>query len=121
MDPTLAEILAQHDGLRAMMDHCDELADELERSDGSPVALMREVAELREAFEAHNRTEERVLRPMLGDPADGVRLDHLVAQHVGEHRAMHGRLLSGPTAELRAVIASLRAHLATEERYFRVR
>jgi hypothetical protein len=116
----LDEILAQHDALRAMMDHCDQLADALDLSDDSPAALIQEIARLREAFEAHNRCEERELRPLLGtvSPPDDARLDRVVAHHVDEHRAMHRSLVAGPTAELRVAIAALRGHLAIEERYF---
>jgi hypothetical protein len=39
------------------------------------------------------------------------------ADHVDEHRALRHRL-DGPTAELRATLYELRAHLAGEERYF---
>lgn len=51
-----------------------------------------------------------------------VRVARMVEDHVEEHRAMRSAMStasgSAATAELRGVLASLREHLATEERYF---
>ena len=116
----LDKLLTQHESLRVLMDECEQLADELDARGGPPTQLLPRVAQLRVAFEAHNKFEESVLPPILRD-ADAfgdVRIERMVADHVGEHRAMHDRLAAGPTAELRATIARLREHLATEERYF---
>jgi hypothetical protein len=116
----LAELAAQHAALRGMMDRCDELADELDAGRMGPTQLTREVSRLRLAFDAHNRFEEQLLRPvLLGTDSFGeVRLERMVEEHVGEHRAIRVGLGSGATAELRAVVANLRAHLDAEERYF---
>jgi len=116
----LAELEAQHDVLRGMMDRCEELADELDAGRMGPMQLTREVARLRLAFDAHNRFEEQLLRPVLlaTDAFGEVRVEHMVDEHVGEHRAMRAKLGSEATSDLRAVIANLRAHLAAEERYF---
>lgn len=116
----LAELEAQHAALRGMMDRCDELADELDAGRMGPVQLTREVARLRLAFDAHNRFEEQLLRPvLLGTDSFGeVRVERMFEEHVGEHREIRVRLGSDATADLRAVIASLRAHLEAEERYF---
>lgn len=116
----LTKLQTQHAALRAMMTRCEQVADELDFGRGSGAAVLRAVAELRTAFEAHNQFEESVLRPILAD-ADAfgdVRIDHMIADHVDEHRAMRGRLGDGPTGELRATIAELRAHLVAEEKYF---
>ena len=115
----LDELLTQHESLRVMMDRCDQLADELDAGSESPLPLMRAVAQLRSAFETHNRFEEQVLRPILQDTVafGDLRVERMVSDHVAEHRAMLGRL-GGPTAELRGSIASLRDHLDTEERHF---
>lgn len=116
----LAELEAQHQVLRGMMDRCDELADELDAGSGDPSQLTREVARLRVAFDAHNKFEEELLRPVLlaTDSFGEVRLERMIEDHVGEHRAMRQQLGSTATADLRAVIDSLRSHLAAEERYF---
>lgn len=116
----LKELMAQHAKLREMMDHCEELADEADATGDPPIQLTREVAKLRLAFDAHNAFEEQLLRPVLleQDAFGGVRIDHMIEQHVGEHRAIRGRLHSWVTEELREVIANLRAHLDAEERYF---
>jgi hypothetical protein len=115
----LAELKHQHDALRAIMDRCEQLADELDRGRTQPAQLTREVAKLRVAFDAHNRFEEQLLRPVLRelDAFAEVRIDQMIADHVGEHAALRNRL-DGPTAELRASLYELRAHLAGEERYF---
>lgn len=116
----LAELLAQHAKLRIMMDYCESLADEADRTGNPPVELTREVAKLRIAFEAHNKFEEEMLRPVLleQDAFGGVRIDKMIAEHVHEHTELRGRLHGWVTEELRGVIESLRAHLEAEERYF---
>jgi iron-sulfur cluster repair protein YtfE (RIC family) len=115
----LAELKQQHDHLRQMMDRCEQLADELDAGKADAADLTREVSKLRIAFDAHNRFEEQLLRPMLRelDAFADVRIDQMVTDHIDEHRAMR-RHLDGPTMELRASLYELRAHLAAEERYF---
>jgi hypothetical protein len=116
----LAELVAQHQMLRLIMDRCEQIADAVDAGEAGPMQLTREVARLRLAFDAHNKFEEELLRPVLlaADAFGEVRIDRMVNDHVGEHRAMSSRLGSSATAELRAVIESLREHLASEERYF---
>lgn len=115
----LAELKAQHDALRQMMDRCEELADELDAGRMGPQQLTREVARLRLAFEAHNTFEEQLLRPVLleADSFAQVRIDRMIEDHVGEHRAMRARLNSNESSDLREAIETLRAHLDAEERY----
>jgi hypothetical protein len=119
-DRARAELAAQHSVLRGMIDRCEELADELDAGRMSPLQLAREVARLRLAFDAHNRFEEQLLRPVLldDDGRAGVRLDRMCEEHVDQHRAIRGQLATSTTSDLRAVIADLRAHLDAEERYF---
>jgi hypothetical protein len=102
-----------------MMDRCTDLADALDAGRMGPLQLTREVARLRLAFEAHNTFEEQLLRPVLldGDAFAEVRIDRMVEDHVGEHRAMRARLNATETSALRDVIEALRAHLDAEERY----
>ena len=116
----LQELLSQHQVLRTMMDRCEELADELDARGGDPAQLAREVARLRVAFDSHNKFEEELLRPVLldADAFGEVRIERMIEDHVGEHRAMRSQLGSAATTDLRAVVLSLRAHLAAEERYF---
>jgi hypothetical protein len=116
----LAELSAQHEALRGMMERCEQLADELDTGRMGPLQLTREVSRLRLAFDAHNRFEEQLLRPVLLE-ADGfgdARVERMIDEHISEHRAMRTELASPATADLRAAIAELRAHLAAEERYF---
>lgn len=116
----LQELLSQHATLRELMTLCGELADAVDAGGGDPMRLSREVAKLRIAFATHNEYEEGLLRPVLlaNDAFGAVRIEAMVAEHVDEHRAMRDRLESPVTSELRDVIASLRAHLDAEERYF---
>jgi hypothetical protein len=116
----LAELIAQHDTLRGLMDHCEDLADSIDgKPDADPVPLTRELARLRLAFDDHNKYEERLLRPVLlaHDSYGTVRVERMVEDHVHEHRAIGSRLSSPATADLRDVIETLRAHLDAEERY----
>lgn len=116
----LSELTSQHDSLRTMMDLCEDLADHLDaHPDGDPVPLTRELARLRLAFDAHNKFEEQLLRPVLleHDSFGTVRIQRMVEDHVHEHAAIGARLASPATAALRDVIETLRAHLDAEERY----
>jgi iron-sulfur cluster repair protein YtfE (RIC family) len=116
---TLAELIAQHDALRELMDRCEALADQLDQQAGDPLDLTREIARLRTSFDAHNKFEEQLLRPVLlaEDSFGAVRVDRMVEDHVHEHAAMGARLGSPSTSGLRDVIETLRAHLEAEERY----
>jgi ABC-type transporter Mla subunit MlaD len=115
----MRQLFDQHESLRAIMDDCEQLADEVDAGRGDLVQLVREVAKLRVAFEAHNRTEEQLLPSILRelDAFGDVRVDYMLTDHIHEHRALHQRL-DVPTAELRATLYDLRAHLAAEERTF---
>jgi iron-sulfur cluster repair protein YtfE (RIC family) len=115
----LEELKQQHEALRQIMDQCEHLADDLDRGNAQATDLTRTVAKLRLAFDAHNKFEEDLLRPVLReiDAFGAVRIEQMIEDHIDEHRAMR-RHLEGPTAELRATLYELRAHLAAEERYF---
>ena len=117
----LAELLAQHDELRNIMDGCEELADQFDAGQDAALALTREIARLRVAFDAHNQFEEQLLRPVLRelDAFGDVRIERMFTDHVGEHRAMRLQLGDATTNALRGAIDSLRVHLEAEERYFR--
>ena len=116
----LDTLAAQHATLREMIDRCEELADEVDAGTAGPSQLVREVARLRIAFDDHNQFEEQLLRPLLLDVdwLGAVRVSRMVEDHVEEHRAMRRGLGATPTGDLRGVLANLRDHLATEERYF---
>jgi iron-sulfur cluster repair protein YtfE (RIC family) len=116
----LEELATQHAMLREMMERCEELAEEVDAGSSAPAQLLREVARLRSTFDAHNQFEEQLLRPLLlnVDWLGAVRMSRMVEDHVEEHRVLRSELRATPTAELRKVIADLRDHLATEERYF---
>jgi hypothetical protein len=115
-----AELMHQHDQLRVMINQCELLADEVDEGRAEPEKLTREVAKLRIAFEAHNKFEEELLRPVLRelDAFGDVRVDRMVTAHVDEHRSLRDGLQSGPTGLLRSTIDSLRVHLMAEEKYF---
>ena len=123
----LDELAVQHAVLREMMERCEALADEVDIGMTAPAILVQAVARLRIAFDEHNRFEETLLHPLLtaraGSAAPGtpglprdVRIARIVDDHVSQHRAMRDGLDATPTAALRGVLASLRDHLASEER-----
>jgi len=116
----LAELGAQHARLRDLIAHCEDLADGVDAGQVEPSQLLGEVVALRLAFDAHNQFEEQMLRPVLLDVdwLGAVRVSRMVEDHVEEHRSMRRELDRTTTAELRGVLASLLAHLASEERYF---
>jgi hypothetical protein len=113
----LAELKAQHDMLRAMMDRCEDLADELEAGRCGPTQLMREVMRLRLAFDAHNKYEEQLLKPVLLQSHSSEATERILAGHIEEHRDMRRDLAGPETTMLRGVLAAMRAHLEVEERY----
>jgi len=122
----LATLSVEHDQLRAMIARCEELSDDHDgHGEGSVEAaqLLRAVAALRQAFDHHNRLEERVLPPLLldADWSGAVRVSRMVEDHVEEHAALSRELDMTTLGELRRVLASLRAHLDSEERYFLTR
>ena len=116
----LAELIAQHNTLRTMIDTCEKLADEIDAGHGDPAELTRAVAKLRVAFDSHNKFEEQLLRPVLReiDAFGEVRIERMVADHIGEHHAVREHLGDGPVAWLRDALDQLRVHLQAEERYF---
>jgi len=116
----LKVLLAQHAEIRALMDRCDTLADELDRGLVEPGAVFAEVARLRLAFDTHNRFEEEHLRPVLRETVafGDVRIEEMVRDHVAEHHLVGDRLANPVTDELRITVEKLRRHLEAEERYF---
>jgi hypothetical protein len=114
----LDELAVQHAVLREMMEHCEALADEVDVGMTEPAGLVQAVARLRIAFDEHNRFEEALLRPLLGElgAVGDLRIARIVDDHVAQHRAMRTGLDAAPTAALRSVLGSLRDHLAAEER-----
>ena len=115
----LRELLAQHDNLRAIMDRCLELADNIDRGSEERDLLVGEAARLRVAFAAHNGHEESVIPAILRDlDAFGeVRVASMLEDHAAEHASLRLRL-EGPTTGLRAAVRELREHLATEEEVY---
>jgi iron-sulfur cluster repair protein YtfE (RIC family) len=119
-DQALAALSTQHADLRDRIARCEQLADALDAGYGEPSQLLQAVAALRIAFDEHNQLEERLLRPVLldADWLGAVRVARMVEDHVEEHQAIRRELDTRTSAELRAVLANLGAHLASEERYF---
>jgi iron-sulfur cluster repair protein YtfE (RIC family) len=115
----LAELEAQHEAIRKLMERCEVLADELDAGRMEAEHLTREVVRLRLALDTHNRFEEQILRPVLReeDAFADVRIDRMVEDHVGEHRAMRDQLDATETRILRETLKLLRAHLEGEEQY----
>ena len=116
----LATLAAQHANLRERIDRCEDLADQVDAGTGAVSDLVGAVARLRAVFDEHNQFEEKLLEPLMldADWLGAVRVSRMIEDHVEEHREMRQGLAATPTAELRGVLASLRDHLATEERDF---
>ena len=114
-----ALLATQHDQLRSIMDRCEQLADDVDSGRAAPELLLREILQLRVAFDQHNNSEEQQLAPILRETGSlgDARIEHIVTAHVDEHAAMRKRFTAGPTSELRDTLAMLRDHLDTEDRY----
>ena len=114
----LEALLSQHAELRAMIERCEDLADDLDRGAVGPATLTREVACLRRAFDVHNRCEARLLRPLLAESGAlaEIRIELTCADHIDEHRLVRTGLEGSVVEELRTTLARLREHLVTEER-----
>lgn len=115
----IVELDAQHEALRGMMDRCLELADAMDAGGCGPTELLHEVERLRLAFDAHNRFEEALLRPMLNARVSQARAQSIEHTHLAEHRSLRIQLAADvgtpATRDLRTVIEGLRAHLDHEE------
>jgi iron-sulfur cluster repair protein YtfE (RIC family) len=116
----LATLATQHRQLREMIAYCDELANELDAGRVEPAQLLRAVVTLRQTFDTHNELEEQLLPPVMIDTdwLGAVRVARMIEDHVEEHGALARELETTTSSELRGVLASLRAHLDSEERYF---
>jgi iron-sulfur cluster repair protein YtfE (RIC family) len=116
----LAELTAQHDALRTLMDECEGLVAHLEADPSAdPAPLTGALARLRVSLDVHNTFEEELLRPLLlaRDPHARARVERMVADHTEEHATISMRFVSPAAAEVRDLIETLRAHLEAEERY----
>lgn len=116
----MRELLHQHDQLRGMVDACLGLIEQLDSGAAVAGALAQEIARLRIAFEAHNRHEEAILRPVLiaADAFGAVRVDQMIEEHVREHRAVRQTLATIEVDGLVEILSTLRSHLDDEERWF---
>jgi hypothetical protein len=116
----LATLTEQHLMLRNRISQCEMLADDVDGGHTPPRFLWEIVDALRQALDAHNRFEERALKPLLRelDAFGEVRLERMFLEHMCEHLALNEHLNAGTTAMLRAALIELREHLEEEERMF---
>lgn len=116
----LAALTEQHLMLRNRIVHCELLADDVDENRTSSRLLWEAVDALRQALDAHNRFEEKALKPLLRDlDAFGdIRLERMYLEHLSEHLALNDRLYAATTAMLRAALIELREHLDEEEQLF---
>ena len=122
-ESTRAELVAQHERLRARMEACTRLA-RLFREGSHPARDLEAALEiLRGEFEFHNQTETTQIRSLLHGPAawGSLLIDRMLEEHDAEHTAFRA-LMSGTTEEVAARIDDLAeeldAHMAAEERTF---
>jgi hypothetical protein len=119
---TLNTLLNQHASIRDLIRACERLTDALD--DGEPVeaALDHAVSRLRVALESHNDFEESILQGLLreADSFGEVRIERMVGEHLGEHRALRDALgAKDPSPRhVREALLELRDHLDEEERVF---
>jgi hypothetical protein len=122
-----AELVAQHDDLRARIAGLLDAADTLPTADAARELDFRtRLAELSDALACHNREEERLLSSLIPtlDAWGHVRKRLMDERHAGEHQAQLAALRSVvDTKPLAAAVDSVRAslhhlgeHIAYEER-----
>jgi len=116
----LRELLQQHAELRRIVADCEALIERLDEGEDVAGELAHAVAKLRVAFEAHNKHEESLLRPVLiaADAFGPVRVDQMVDEHIREHRAVRATLDDLSAEALAETLRTLITHLEEEERYF---
>lgn len=118
-----ATLLAQHGQLRELFDQAQTLARRREADPEDAAGLDELLAEIGRVFEAHNRYEEAILRPMLLalDGLGAARVDRMLEEHAGEHRAFAEHLATEAArsaAALSDFVEEVEAHMAAEERVF---
>lgn len=103
--------------LRRLMARIELLAGDVEDGYTARAVLWECVDQLRQALDAHNRHEERLLRPLLRELEPDAAAEHerLLLDHVGEHRALNEQLHAGTIEALREAIGVLRVHLDAED------
>lgn len=120
-------LLAQHERIRQDVAACRRLS--LRFRAGEPVdgELDLALAQLRSDFDEHNRTETRLLLPLLLNESHGggtrgtLLAERMLEEHAAEHAAFWRRI-DAPRHEIVAsfeeLIEELDAHMAAEERTF---
>lgn len=122
-DQARAQLLREHERLRALLGDALTLAGGALRGAGSWSEVQRALDELRDAFAAHNASEEALLAPILGEDATigPARIARMIEEHAAEHAAFRAAL-AGPPEEvarrLEELAEEIDAHMAAEERTF---
>jgi iron-sulfur cluster repair protein YtfE (RIC family) len=106
-----AQLLREHEHLRALLARLTETR--------TTAALL----ELRQAFAAHNASEEALLVPILAEnPSVGpARIARMIEEHAAEHTAMRAALAGDDlevAGRLDELAEDIDAHMAAEERTF---
>ena len=118
-----AQLLREHDQLRALLAAAVALAGEFRRGKAMAAELRGAVERLREAFAAHNASEETLLVPILEEHGaiGPARIARMIEEHAAEHAAMRAALAGHPAdvaARLDELAEDIDAHMAAEERTF---
>ncbi len=124
----LDQLLAEHAGLRRLMNLCGREARRILSGEHSSRHLLACVLQLLDAVESHNRAEEDALRPLLlaSDSFGPVRIQQMVEDHTAEHAWLRQVLrqaveLEVPDRAARAVrdaMQLIREHMNEEEAQF---
>jgi hypothetical protein len=125
MDPSEARqlLLAQHEGLRRLLEQAEVLARQFVACEPVAAALDRALVDLRAAFDEHNRFEASLLEPMLRarDVVGPRRVERMIEEHSEEHRvftAFLARRVAEVAPELPDFVEEICAHMEAEERTF---
>jgi iron-sulfur cluster repair protein YtfE (RIC family) len=120
-------LLAQHDRIREDVTECRILAQRLRGGELVDVELELALSRLRADFDEHNRTETRLLLPLLLHDSEGrgtrgtLLAERMLEEHAAEHAVFWDRLDGScdvVAASLDELIEDLDAHMAAEERTF---
>ena len=118
-----AQLLREHESLRVLVSDALAVAAALRHGEAVADDLRRALDALREAFVAHNQSEETVLEPILREHPEvgAARVARMFEEHVAEHAAFRAAL-AGDVVEvatrLDELAEDLDAHMAAEERTF---
>ncbi len=121
-----AELLAQHDELRAGVERVRVVLARLERGEVERDELHRAILHLGDALRTHTQREEELVRDVLPhvDAWGKVRHEFMLEEHVAEHAQLYEALMQTSkrgdhaSAAAETFLTELLGHMAREEKIF---